>query len=82
MYDGSNIKILYFNMTSTSKEWEKKYKMKWLIVFSPLLELAITAGVAKFWAEDFKEIAPIIILQFLLYTFLITPILLWGFYFR
>ncbi|GGI12781.1 hypothetical protein [Gottfriedia solisilvae] len=56
--------------------------MKWLIVFGPLLELAITAGVAKFWADDFKEIAPIIILQFLLYTFLITPILLWGFFFR
>ncbi|WP_176545128.1 hypothetical protein [Bacillus sp. AFS041924] len=53
--------------------------MKWLIIFSPLIELAITAGVAKFWAEDFKEIAPIIILQFLLYTFFITPILLWGF---
>ena len=31
--------------------------MKWLIIFSPLVELAITAGVAKFWAEDFKEMS-------------------------
>ncbi|WP_179194755.1 hypothetical protein [Bacillus sp. EAC] len=53
--------------------------MKWLIVFSPLIELLITATIAKFWAEDFKEIAPIIILQFVLYTVFITPILLWGF---
>lgn len=53
--------------------------MKWLICFSPLLELAITAGIAKFRAEDIKKIAPIIILQFLLYTFLITPIILWGY---
>ncbi|MEE6450272.1 hypothetical protein RAH41_06810 [Gottfriedia acidiceleris] len=53
--------------------------MKWLIVFGPVLELALYAIVSKFWVSDFKEIKPIIILQIVLYTFLITPLLLWGY---
>jgi hypothetical protein len=62
--------------------WGTIFKMKWLIVFSPLIELFVTASLAYFWSDDYKEIAPIIILQFVLYTVLITPILLWGFVIR
>jgi hypothetical protein len=57
----------------------KIFKMKWLIVFGPVIELALYAIVSKFWVSDFKEIKPIIIIQIVLYTFLITPLLLWGY---
>lgn len=60
----------------------EQLKMKWLIMFSPLIELTVTASLAKIWSDDYKEIMPIIILQFILYTVLITPLLLWGFVYR
>jgi hypothetical protein len=53
--------------------------MKWLIVFGPVAEILIYAVVSRFWSEDIKEIKPIIIIQLVLYIFLITPLLIWGY---
>jgi len=56
--------------------------MKWLIVFGPVLEIVIYAFFSRFWSEDYKDLKPIIVIQIVLYTFLITPLLLWGYYLK
>jgi len=56
--------------------------MKWLIVFGPIFEIVIYAFFSRYWSEDYKELKPIIVIQIVLYTFLITPLLLWGYYLK
>jgi hypothetical protein len=51
--------------------------MKWLIIFGPILEVLFYAVFARFWGNEYKEIKPIILLQIVLYTVLIMPILIW-----
>ncbi|MFD3447567.1 hypothetical protein ACFDTO_23525 [Microbacteriaceae bacterium 4G12] len=53
--------------------------MKWLIVFGPIIEVLFYTVISRVWVEDFKEIKPIFVLQIVLYIFLITPLLIWGY---
>jgi uncharacterized membrane protein YoaK (UPF0700 family) len=53
--------------------------MDWLIVWAPLLEFVVGCIATFFFAEKFKEVATMIIVQFILYMVLINALLLYGF---
>jgi hypothetical protein len=56
--------------------------MKWLIVWAPMLEFLV-AGLATFFlAEKFKEVAPIMIIQLILYMVLMNALLIYGFWIK
>jgi hypothetical protein len=53
--------------------------MNWLIVWAPLLEFLVGCLAAVFFAEKFKGVATMIIVQFILYMILMNALLLYGF---
>jgi hypothetical protein len=53
--------------------------MKWLIVWAPMLEFFIGGLAAFFLAEKHKEVASIMIFQFILYMVLMNALLIYGF---
>jgi hypothetical protein len=56
--------------------------MKWLIVWAPMLEFLV-AGLATFFlAEKFKEVAPIMIIQLILYMVIMNALLIYGFWIK
>jgi hypothetical protein len=56
--------------------------MEWLIVWAPMLEFLIGGLAVFFLAEKFKEVASIMIFQFILYMVLMNALLIYGFWIK
>jgi hypothetical protein len=56
--------------------------MKWLIVWAPMLEFLVGYLATVFLAEKVKEVATIMIVQFILHMVLMNALLLYGFWIK